>query len=198
MKFTGLVSFFVTVASVSVLVAATPVATLSRSDITGRCSGCDSTSELVIQLVDKLHSDVSNTLALLDNYRATGSNPTELFTRLTSQVNQCNNAMSAVGVNSVDVDPKSMIQNQVSTITGNMILDMSAGCSKFRNVNIKDFDYAALSSKLDMALKELCVALEESMEGSLALISAMCLPKSMLLWEANMARCLTTFTTITL
>ncbi|CAE6427229.1 hypothetical protein ACGC1H_004614 [Rhizoctonia solani] len=189
MKFTHLVSFFVTVASASVLVAATPVITLSRSDITGRCSGCNS-GEQALLLVKGLEAEVHETLASLDNYRATASNPADLFTHLTSKVDQCNSAMVAVEVSSVDVDPKSAIQAQVADITANMILDISDKCSKFRDVNIKDFDYAALSYKLDMALKELCVALDGSMKGSLDLISSICLPKSMLLWAANMKKCL--------
>ncbi|KDN51601.1 hypothetical protein RSAG8_00146, partial [Rhizoctonia solani AG-8 WAC10335] len=180
MRFTRFVSLLATIAFASVFVAASPAA-----------FGCNS-GEQVLKLVKNLHDEVRETLMSLDNCYTSGSNPTDIFTQLASKVDRSNSAMAAAGVDGTDLDPKTAVQVQVSDITAKMILDISTGCSKFQKVEIKDFDYAALSSKIDMALKGLCIGLDELIDGCLSLISSICLPNSMLLWAANMKHCLST------
>ncbi|KAJ1310094.1 hypothetical protein OPQ81_006841 [Rhizoctonia solani] len=133
MKFTHFVPLLATVVFATVLVAAAPVPTLNRSHITGRCSGCHS-GEQALSLVSKLQADVHDALALLDNRHATGSNPADLFIELATKIDQCNSAAAAAKVDGANLDSKMAVQ--VSDITAKIILDISTGCSKFRNVKI--------------------------------------------------------------
>ncbi|KAG8691884.1 hypothetical protein FRC11_006465 [Ceratobasidium sp. 423] len=190
MKFTRLVSLFTTVMSASVLVLAAHIATSHRSDITDRCGGCNA-GEKALLFVNELEADVRSTLALLDNCRTTGSNPTDLFVELASKVDQCNSAVAAFGVGGTGPDSK--MAAQVSDTAAKIILDISTGCSKFQNVKIDGFDYAKLSSKIDMALKGFCIALDGLIKGCIRRISSICLPKSSLLSAANFKACLAVF-----
>ncbi|CUA75172.1 hypothetical protein RSOLAG22IIIB_01820 [Rhizoctonia solani] len=195
MKFTRVVSFLVTVVSTSVLVVATPVETLSGSDISGLCRGCNPGRQ-VLSLVKKLQADTRATLALLENCRTTGCNTTDLFVELAAKVDQCNNAAVTLEVDDTNLDSKTKVQ--VSEIVTRIILDVSTGCSKFQDVNIEDFVYVSLCSKIDVALKELCITLDLLIKGCLGLISSICLPKSALLLAANFKACLSIFTNLSL
>ncbi|KAH7340567.1 hypothetical protein B0J17DRAFT_324838 [Rhizoctonia solani] len=187
MKFTRLVSFVAAIVSTSVLVAATPVPSPPPSY--DHCSGCNY-GEQTLSLVTKLQVEVSKTLILLDDCHNTGSDPTDLFIQLATNVDQCNSAVAAVGVDGSNPDVKASIQIQVSDIAAEIILDISTGCSKFQNVKIENFNYIALSAKIDATLKGLCVSLNVLIQGFIKHVSSICLPKTAILLAANLKACL--------
>ncbi|CAE6462988.1 unnamed protein product [Rhizoctonia solani] len=193
MKFTRLVSFVAAIVSASVLVAAAPVPSAPpRNDY---CSGCNY-GERALSLVTTLQVEVSKTLILLDDCRNAGSNPTDLFIHLAAKVDECNSAVAAVGVD--DLELVASVRAQVSNIAAKIILDISTGCSKFQDVKIENFNYVALSAKIDVALKGLCISLDVLIQGFVKLVSSICLPNAVLLVAANLRACLSIFANISL
>ncbi|KAG8686714.1 hypothetical protein FRC09_013957 [Ceratobasidium sp. 395] len=176
------------------MAAAAPI---SHSDaVAARCSnGCTSGTD-VLGLVTDLQADVSVTLALLEKCKATGANPTDLFVKLTTLVDTCNKAVAAVEVDTAG--KYNGVKTQVSDITSKIILDVSTGCSKFKDTKIEGFAYLSLCTKIDLALKGLCVTLNGLISGCLKLISTACLVKSVLLSTVNFKLCLSLFTSFRL
>ncbi|KAG8694813.1 hypothetical protein FRC08_008246 [Ceratobasidium sp. 394] len=156
-----------------------------------RCSdGCTSGTKL-LGLVTNLQADVKTTLSLLAETKATGANPTDLFVKLATLVDTCTETVAVVEVDTTGV--YNGVKAQVSNIAAKIILDISTGCSKFQNVKIEGFAYLDLCTKIDLALKGLCVAMNALISGCLQLISVLCLAKSTLLAIVNFKFCLGLF-----
>ncbi|QRW00509.1 hypothetical protein RhiJN_28527 [Ceratobasidium sp. AG-Ba] len=178
----------------AVLVAAAPVP--SSNAVTSPCStGCTSGTN-VLGLLTSLRTDVNVTLSLLDKCKATGANPTDLFVKLAALVETCKNAVATVEADTTGV--YNGVKVQVSNIAAQIVLDVSTGCGKFKNVKLDGFVYLDLCAKIDLALKGLCVTLNGLISGCLQLISTICLTKSVLLSTVNFKFCLSLFTSLRL
>ncbi|KAG9127050.1 hypothetical protein FRC07_000886 [Ceratobasidium sp. 392] len=193
MHFTRIFTFVGFVLSAG-FAAAVPVR--HSNAVAARCSsGCTSGTN-VLGLVTSLQADVAVTLSLLDKCKATGANPNELFVKLATLVETCNQAVAAVEVDTTGA--YNGVKTQVSNIAAKIVLDVSTGCSKFQNVKLDGFVYLDLCAKIDLALKGLCVTLNGLISGCLKLISTLCLVKSVLLSTVNFKLCLSLFTSLRL
>ncbi|KAG9096033.1 hypothetical protein FRC06_009157 [Ceratobasidium sp. 370] len=149
------------------LAAAAPIS--HSNAVVARCSsGCTSGTQILDLVVD-LQVEVKTTLSLLDKCKATGANPTDLFVKLATLVDTCNQAVAVVEVDTTGV--YNGIKAQVSDIVAKIVLDIGTGCGKFQNVKIDGFVYLELCAKIDLALKGLCVTLDVLISGCLKLIS---------------------------